>query len=129
MLNANYQIYLYNRTMFKKGELVPGVRAISELFHTVMADLREISIECIQSEEIAQAVKSADVTIVNFMGSESGIYLTWKYNVTLAYLVGQQVVLLAQTVHKRDCNCMFKIFCYRSETHWSTKHWARHPIL
>ena len=56
-----------------------------------MADLRDISIDCIESQEIADAVKASDVTVVNFMGSESGIYLTWKHNVTLAYLIGQQV--------------------------------------
>ena len=87
--DAIYYCSLF-RAIFQRGELSAGIRAISELFRNVMIDLRDISVACIQSDEIAQAVKSADVTVVNFMGSESGIYLTWKHNATLAYLIGQQ---------------------------------------
>ena len=77
--------------MFRRQEIIKGLQALYETIGWVMKDMSDITAEVSNNEEVTDAFMSADVAVVNFMGSESGIYLAWKYNVTLAFLIGQQV--------------------------------------
>ena len=77
--------------MFRRQEIIKGLEALNETIGWVMKDMSDITAEVSNNDEVTDAFVSADVAVVNFMGSESGIYLAWKYNVTLAFLIGQQV--------------------------------------